>query len=203
MARRSVVYRDFSGGINSTDNELAINQSTKKTESPYMVNMEYIGSSSIKTMDGNLQIGNTQLGSIVSGYEYYDGSKKYQVIALDNGEVRILNKTTNEYDLIYTFPSESTSCSFVNMNFGLVVSNGKDDLIYYKRSRSKNLTGTISITSGTNTVTGSGTLFKKEISIGDILYTKNNLNEDISFIVETIPTDTSSCGRLTRMPSMR
>ena len=77
---------------------------------------------------------------------------------------RILNNTTNEYDLIYTFPSESTSCSFVNMNFGLVVSNGKDDLIYYKRSRSKNLTGTISITSGTNTVTGSGTLFNEEIS---------------------------------------
>ena len=176
--KSNIVYGDLTGGINNVDTKENLNSSTKKTETPDMVNVEYFQLGGIKTMDGNTKIGSILGGAVVGGWEYTKDDNRYMVIGLDNGEVYIYNPVTNRFDYdavdpdngkdyFYKFAHSSNRMSFCNMNNGVVITNGIDDLLFYERGRNTTLNGTVSVTNGSDTVTGSSTTFGTDVIVGD------------------------------------
>lgn len=172
---RSLSYKNLTGGLNVENDIGTINQTTKATESPDMCNVEYYGLGGIQTMAGNIQFGDTlttvdtiNTVSIVGGWDYIKGNNHYMIITASDGSVRRYNVVTNTFDLIYTFPSTTSRCSYVNMNNGVVMSNGVDDLVFYEYGRNILLSGTVS-SSGSNTITGVSTNFDVALSVGDYI----------------------------------
>lgn len=185
MAIRQKVYADFTGGLNNVNSKDTINSGTTRTESPDMVNVEYLGLGGIKSMEGNFRVGDIQTSSIVGGWEYRKGNDKYMIIATYNGEVKVFNPATDEFDLIYTFDHPSFRVSFCNMNNGVVVTNGIDDLIFYEKGRKQILSGTVNTTEGSDVVTGVGTKFQTELHPGDSIQIGNGV-----YYVGSITSDT-------------
>lgn len=167
---KSYNFQDLTGGLNTVSSIGTINQSPRRTESPDMLNVEYFQLGGIRSMEGNIQVGDTLDSPIIGGWDYIQGKNRYLMVATQRGGVYILNGATETFDKIYQFPSTSnTRVSFVNMNDGVVFSNGRDDLVYYQRGRHKLLTGTVSVASGSTSVVGTATEFEKEVSVGDYL----------------------------------
>ena len=151
--KSQLLFSDLTGGLNTTYDKENINSTTKKTETPDMVNVEYFKLGGIKTMDGNIKVGvndnSIQESSVIGGWEYTQGNKRYMIIGLENGEVRIYepsidnnNVNENPFVLLYKFPSISKRMSFCNMNNGVVITNGIDDLVFYDRGSGKTFKGT-------------------------------------------------------------
>ena len=186
MIRHSISYEDLTGGLNNVDTINRINSSTRRTESPDIMNIEYFELGGIKSMDGNTQIGDTQSSKIVGGFEYRKGNDLYLIIATFNGEVKIYNSVTDKFDLIYKFSHQSERVSFVNMNNGIVATNGIDDLIFYEKNRRTLLSGTISTTANSKIVTGTSTKFTTELRPGDGVLINN-----ILYFVNTVESDTT------------
>ena len=164
---RQINFFDLTGGINNVDTMERFNSSPKKTESPDMVNVEYYKLGGIKSMEGNIQIGDTQSAPVVGGWEYSKNNSRYMVIALQTGELKIFNSATNEFDEIYKFPHSSDRVSFCNMNNGVVATNGVDDPVFYEYGRHQALTGVVSVVEGSDVVTGTSTIFETELQPGD------------------------------------
>ena len=80
MIKHSISYEDLTGGLNNVDTINRINSSTRRTESPDIMNIEYFELGGIKSMDGNTQIGDTQSSKIVGGCEYRKGNDLYLII---------------------------------------------------------------------------------------------------------------------------
>ena len=173
-------FNDLTGGINNVYDKEMINSSTKKTETPDMVNVEYFRLGGIKTMEGNTLVGGNnsiQDSAVIGGWEYTKGNKKYMIIGLANGEVRRYNDgilDDNKFELVYTFPSISNRMSFCNINNGVVITNGIDDLVFYEYKRTSLLHGVISTEEGSSIINGSGTKFTSEVKIGDGISINNN-----------------------------
>lgn len=181
-----ILFSDLTGGINNVDNKETINSSPKKTQSPDMLNVEYFGLGGIKTMQGNTLVGDKQDHKVIGGWEYTKGNQRYMIIGLSNGEVKIYNPVDNTFDLIYTFATPTNRMSFCNMNNGVVITNGVDDLVFYEYGRKQILSGTISTTLGSTTVTGHQTQFTTELNPNDTL----DINGVVYFIDE-ISNDTT------------
>lgn len=162
-----IIFGDLTGGINNVDSKETLNASTKKTQTPDMLNVEYFKLGGIKTMEGNVLVGNKQDYKIVGGWEYTKGNRRYMVIGLANGDVKIYNPATEEFDLIYSFATATDRMSFCNMNNGVVVTNGVDEPIFYEYGRRQVLSGSVSTTANSTTVTGHQTQFTVELNPGD------------------------------------
>ena len=91
MIRHSISYEDLTGGLNNVDTINRINSSTRRTESPDMVNIEYFELGGIKSMEGNTQIGDTQSSKIVGGFEYKKGNDLYLIIVYSKTLRRLLS----------------------------------------------------------------------------------------------------------------
>lgn len=185
MIKHSISFEDLTGGLNNVDTMRRLNSSPRRTETPDIMNVEYFQLGGIKSMDGNTQVGDKQSSKIVGGWEYVKGNDKYMMIATLNGEVKILNKATNTFDLVYTFQHQSQRVSFTNMNNGCVFTNGIDDLVFFEKNRHTLLSGTVSITEGLSTVTGTNTKFTSELKKGDTISIGDNV-----YFVKSITTDT-------------
>lgn len=200
---RQINFFDLTGGINNVDTMERFNSSPKKTESPDMVNVEYYKLGGIKSMEGNIQIGDTQSAPVVGGWEYSKNNSRYMVIALQTGELKIFNSATNEFDEIYKFPHSSDRVSFCNMNNGVVATNGVDDPVFYEYGRHQALTGVVSVVEGSDVVTGTSTIFETELQPGDKIdiqgcegsYTIVTVDSDTQITV-TPDIDTSGQGDL-------
>lgn len=164
-----IVYSDLTGGINNVDSKEVINTSTKKTETPEMVNVEYFQLGGIKSMEGNTLVGDIQNSEVIGGWEYTKGNNRYMIIGLKSGDVKIYNPVTEVFDLIYTFPHQSTKMSFCNMNNGVVITNGIDDLLFYEYRRHQILSGTVDVVHGSDEIDGTATEFTKELTPGDYI----------------------------------
>ena len=182
MSRRQITYSDLTGGINNVDTKERLNSTPKRTETPDMVNVEYFGLGGIKSMEGNMQIGNKQSSSIVGGWEYVKGNDRHMMIATKDGSVKRYNNTTEKFDEIYKFDHQSDRVSFCNMNNGVIATNGIDDLVFYEYGRNTKLTGTITLTpieeldnEFSNIITGSGEGFGSDFRIGDYIKIDNSL----------------------------
>ena len=178
MARvkSQIVFSDLTGGINNVDSKDNINASPKKTETPEMVNVEYFKLGGIKSMEGNELVApnvSIQEAPVIAGWEYVKGDQRYMIIGLDNGTVKIFDDTIGtggDFRTIYQFSHTSDRMSFCNMNNGVVITNGVDDLIFYEKDRRQALTGDIDITQGSSDVVGNGTEFTTELKPGDTIY---------------------------------
>ena len=167
--RSQISYYDLTGGLNNVATPDILNSSPKKTESPDMVNVEFLKLGGIKSMDGNIQIGDAQSSKIVGGWEYVKGNNKYMLIALYTGEIKIYDFVTETFKQIFKFAHSANRVSFCNMNNGVVFTNGIDEPVFYEYGRHQSLTGVISTTLGSTSVTGNGTKFEDELNPGDTI----------------------------------
>ena len=162
-------YDNLIGGLNTVQGVGTINSTPKKTESPDMVNVEFYKLGGIKTMEGNTQVGDIQDHAIIAGWEYIKGNSKYMLIGLSDGTVKELNNGRTEFTTLFKFPSNSNRMSFCNMNNGVVVTNGIDDMMFYEKGRHILLTGALDVTNGSDTVVGTSTTFGTDVIVGDYI----------------------------------
>lgn len=186
----TVRYYNFTGGLNTSQGIGTISQSPSKLEATEMYNVEFYKLSGLKSMDGNKQFGQTLTAQISLGHEYRQGSNKYLIVTTTDGNVWIFDNLTNQFKTIYTFPTQTQRHSACNFNQGVIITNGIDDLIFYEVGRTYLLKGTVSGTEATNTVTGTGSMFKTELGIGDYIkidgntYKVTKITDDTSMEVE-------------------
>ena len=166
---RKIMFSDLTGGLNNVDTKENINATTKKTESPDMVNVEYFKLGGIKTMAGNTLFGDVQPKAVIGGWEYTKNDNRYMIIGLSDGTVKVYNPVTETFQQIYKFPHASSRMSFCNMNNGVVITNGIDDLVFYEYARSVILAGLIDVTNGSTHIDGHSTTFGTDVIVGDYI----------------------------------
>jgi hypothetical protein len=182
---RNYRYENLTGGLNNVSTVGTINQGPNRTESPDMMNVEYYKLGGIKSMEGNTRIGDVQDSAVVAGWEYSKGNMRYMMIGLADGSVRRYDVVTDTFEEVYKFPSVSNRMSFCNMNNGVVVTNGIDDMVFYELGRNTLLAGTVKLTQGSVDVVGTNTLFETDVYVGDSIVIDNEI-----YFVESITDET-------------
>lgn len=191
----TVKYYNLTGGLNTVQGIGTINQSNKRTESPDMKNIEYYKLGGLKSMEGNTQFANTLPSQISLGFEYVYGNNKYMVVTTVDGTLYIYDKITNTFKEIFKFKTPTSRHSICTFNSGIVVSNGVDDLLFYQYGRHNLLSGTITTSTENNSVTGTGTEFTTELSVGDYIeinsvkYKVIEITSDTELRIEPTPTE--------------
>lgn len=200
-----VQYYNLTGGLNTIAGIGTINQGPKRTESPDMQNVEFYKLGGLQSMEGNTQFSKTLLTAPVAlGHEYIYEDRKYLLVVTTDGEVWEYDRVLDEFVSLntkYNLNEESTAgrkifeigtsrYSAVNFNNGVVLTNGVEDLIYYKKNRHVLLTGEVSGTEGSNQITGNLTTFKTELHKGDFIAFGYDSEE--YYIVEEVMSDTEA-----------
>lgn len=191
----TVKYYNLTGGLNTVQGIGTINQSNKRTESPDMKNVEYYKLGGLKSMKGNTQFANTLPSQISLGFEYVYGNNKYMVVTTVDGTLYIYDKITNTFKEIFKFKTPTSRHSICTFNNGIVVSNGVDDLLFYQYGRHNLLAGTVTTSTENNSVTGTGTEFTTELSVGDYIeinsvkYKVIEITSDTKLRIEPTPTE--------------
>lgn len=182
---RSFRYQDLTGGLNLVSSIGTINQSSRRTESPDCVNVEYFKLGGIKSMEGNIQIGNTLSSPVVGGTEYTQGGNKWLMCATQDGNVYWYNQADELWESVYKFQTSSWRVSFCNMNDGVVFSNGVDDPVCWFKGRKKLLAGQITGVVGSAGVSGIQTQFTVELVPGETIVVN-----DTKYVVQSVESDT-------------
>jgi len=196
--KSQIVFCDLTGGLNNVNSIDTINASPKKTESPDLCNVEFFKLGGIKSMEGNTLVGDKQDHSVIAGWEYSKGNNKYMMIGLSNGEVKIYNPADDVFDFVYAFPTPTDRMSFCNMNNGVVITNGKDDLVFYEKGRHQILSGTVDLTANSTEINGHSTEFETELMPGDTIdiegtvYTVDTITSNTKLNVTEAPTESLS-----------
>lgn len=191
----TVKYYNLTGGLNTVQGIGTINQSNKRTESPDMKNVEYHKLGGLKSMEGNTQFANTLPSQISLGFEYVYGNNKYMVVTTVDGTLYIYDKISNTFKEIFKFKTPTSRHSICTFNNGIVVSNGVDDLLFYQYGRHNLLSGTVTTSTENNSVTGTGTEFTTELSVGDYIeinsvkYKVTKITSDTELRIEPTPTE--------------
>lgn len=191
----TVKYYNLTGGLNTVQGIGTINQSNKRTESPDMKNVEYYKLGGLKSMKGNTQFANTLPSQISLGFEYVCGNNKYMVVTTIDGTLYIYDKITNTFKEIFKFKTPTSRHSICTFNNGIVVSNGVDDLLFYQYGRHNLLAGTVTTSTENNSVTGTGTEFTTQLSVGDYIeinsvkYKVIEITSDTELRIEPTPTE--------------
>lgn len=191
----TVKYYNITGGLNTVQGIGTINQSNKRTESPDMKNVEYYKLGGLKSMEGNTQFANTLPNQISLGFEYVYGNNKYMVVTTVDGTLYIYDKITNTFKEIFKFKTPTSRHSICTFNNGIVVSNGVDDLLFYQYDRHNLLSGTVTTSTENNSVTGTGTKFTTQLSVGDYIeinsvkYKVIEITSDTELRIEPTPTE--------------
>lgn len=191
----TVKYYNLTGGLNTVQGIGTINQSNKRTESPDMKNVEYYKLGGLKSMEGNTQFANTLPSQISLGFEYVYGNNKYMVVTTVDGTLYIYDKITNTFKEIFKFETPTSRHSICTFNNGIVVSNGVDDLLFYQYGRHNLLSGTVTTSTENNSVTGTGTKFTTQLSVGDYIeinsvkYKVIEITSDTELRIEPTPTE--------------
>jgi len=183
---KNIRYDNLTGGLNTVSSLGTINQTNKRTESPEMYNVEWFKLGGLKSMEGNVQFGDTQSEEISVGTEYLKNQIRYMVIGTTSGDVKVYNPVTSVFDTIYTFPTATDRMSIVSFNNGIVATNGVDDLIFWEKGRNTLLAGSISGTIGTKNITGVSTEFTTELHVGDYI-----VIGDYTYVIDEITSDTA------------
>lgn len=191
----TVKYYNLTGGLNTVQGIGTINQSNKRTESPDMKNVECYKLGGLKSMEGNTQFANTLPNQISLGFEYVYGNNKYMVVTTVDGTLYIYDKITNTFKEIFKFKTPTSRHSICTFNNGIVVSNGVDDLLFYQYGRHNLLSGTVTTSTENNSVTGTGTEFTTQLSVGDYIeinsvkYKVIEITSDTELRIEPTPTE--------------
>ena len=198
-----VQYYNLIGGLNTIAGIGTINQSTKRTESPDMQNVEFYKLGGLQSMEGNTQFSKTVLTAPVAlGHEYIYEDRKYLLVFTTDGNVWEYDRVLDEFvdfNIKYNLNEDSSvgrklfevataRYSAVNFNNGVVFTNGVEDLIYYKKNRHILTSGEASGTTGSNQITGTLTKFQTELHKGDFIAFGYDSEE--YYIVEEVISDT-------------
>lgn len=198
-----VQYYNLIGGLNTIAGIGTINQSTKRTESPDMQNVEFYKLGGLQSMEGNTQFSKTLLTAPVAlGHEYIYEDRKYLLVFTTDGKVWEYDRVLDEFVDFNTkynlnedssvgrklFEVATARYSAVNFNNGVVFTNGVEDLIYYKKNRHILTSGEASGTTGSNQITGTLTKFQTELHKGDFIAFGYDSEE--YYIVEEVINDT-------------
>lgn len=179
MAGKTIRYYNLTGGLNTIQGLGTINQTPNKTEATEMTNIEFYQYSGLTTMQGNTLFGNQLLNDsglpdrVILGYEYIYSNERYLLIGTKSGKVYEYNSKTDVYDLIFNFYTSTTRMSMCGFNNGVIISNGIDDLVWYRKDYAKESAETykdytVSTTANSATITGSDDcLFETWLSKGD------------------------------------
>lgn len=183
----TVRYNNLTGGLNTVQGINTINQSTKRTESPDMQNVEYYKLGGLCTMQGNTLFGTPFTSTVTLGYEYIYSNNKYMIVCTNDGNVWRYDSVSNSFVSIYKFPTPTQRHSICSFNNGIVITNGVDDLVFYQYNRNEQLTGTVTVENNSTEVVGDGTKFTLDVFPGDYI-TINNI--DGRFRVDKVTDDT-------------
>lgn len=190
MAGKTLSFYNLTGGLNTVQDLYTINSTPNRTETPEMYNIEYYKLGGIQSMRGNVQVGSTLDGIVTCGFEYILGNNIYHIVTTSNDSVYELDNDTQEFNKVYEL-SEGTARrhSICHYNNGIIITNGNDFLYYQK---DKILSGTISTTEGSATVTGTDTKFTTEIEVGNKLILRGTIDSSVlgEYKVVSIQSDT-------------
>lgn len=161
MAGKTLSYFNLTGGLNTVQTMVSINSTTNRTESPDMYNVEYYMLSGLRTMNGNIEIGNNsfqeapETRAITFGYEYLKGNERYMIVTTAGGNVYEYNTSLDSFNKITEFGFSASKHSICGFNKGIVIcanpeSNPSQNtfMLYYRKDRSSEQTGISIETSG-------------------------------------------------------
>lgn len=166
MAGKTLRFFNLTGGLNTIQDLFTINSGSNRTETPDMVNIEYFKLGGLKTMEGNIQIGQTIKDStnkfpikITSGFEYIKDNNIEAIITSFDNRAFIYNYTTKEWDNINLgFVGTASRHSMCSFNNGIIITDGTQ-YAYYEKDR-KDLLGKVNGTINTNILTSSNIDFE-------------------------------------------
>ena len=180
----NITYKDFSGGLNYWLSKLEAGSSMEKIIWDDAVNVRLYQNKGIISMSGNTQIGSS-LGHSIQGVKGLKVNLNEYLLAVANGTLYQLSGTTwNSIPLAPTVinatsdPSISLSTSgkvtMTAYGQGCIISDGTNEPFIYFPERSQANLGTVTVTSGSNTITG--TNLYKIIEAGDLIFINNELH---------------------------
>lgn len=166
MAGKTLRFFNLTGGLNTIQDLFTMNSGSNRTETPDMVNMEYFKLGGLKTMEGNIQIGQTIKDStnqfpikITSGFEYIKDNNIEAIITSFDNRGFIYNYITKQWDdLQLGFVGTSARHSICSFNNGVIITDGTQ-YAYYEKDR-KDLLGKVNGTINTNVLTSSDINFE-------------------------------------------
>lgn len=134
---KTMKFFNLTGGLNTEQGLYTINSTENRTESPDMKNIEYYKLSGLKVQPGNILLGNLDSHTVIGGYEYHKGNDYYLVVGTNMGDVYLYDEDYKKFNKIFSYDTICERLVFCNYADGLVIANGKGNLVYYVKDREK------------------------------------------------------------------
>ena len=132
---KTMKFFNLTGGLNTEQGLYTINSTENRTESPDMKNIEYYKLSGLKVQPGNILLGNLDSHTVIGGYEYHKGNNYYLVVGTNVGDIYLYDDEYKRFNNIFSYGTVCERLVFCNYADGLVIANGKDNLVYYVKDR--------------------------------------------------------------------
>ena len=132
---KTMKFFNLTGGLNTEQGLYTINSTENRTESPDMKNIEYYKLSGLKVQPGNILLGNLDSHTVIGGYEYHKGNNYYLVVGTNVGDIYLYDDENKKFNNIFSYGTVCERLVFCNYADGLVIANGKDNLVYYVKDR--------------------------------------------------------------------
>lgn len=132
---KTMKFFNLTGGLNTEQGLYTINSTENRTESPDMKNIEYYKLSGLKVQPGNILLGNLDSHTVIGGYEYHKGNNYYLVVGTNVGDIYLYDDEYKKFNKIFSYGTVCERLVFCNYADGLVLANGKDNIVYYVKDR--------------------------------------------------------------------
>lgn len=132
---KTMKFFNLTGGLNTEQGLYTINSTENRTETPDMKNIEYYKLSGLKVQPGNILLGNLDSHTVIGGYEYHKGNDYYLVVGTNMGDIYLYDEEYKKFNKIFSYGTTCEKLVFCNYADGLVISNGKGNLVYYVKDR--------------------------------------------------------------------
>ena len=132
---KTMKFFNLTGGLNTEQGLYTINSTENRTETPDMKNIEYYKLSGLKVQPGNILLGNLDSHTVIGGYEYHKGNDYYLVVGTNMGDIYLYNEDYKKFNKIFSYGTICEKLVFCNYADGLVIANGKGNLVYYVKDR--------------------------------------------------------------------
>lgn len=134
---KTMKFFNLTGGLNTEQGLYTINSTGNRTETPDMKNIEYYKLSGLKVQPGNILLGNLDSHTVIGGYEYHKGNDYYLVVGTNMGDIYLYDEDYKKFNKIFSYGTICERLVFCNYADGLVIANGKSNLVYYVKDREK------------------------------------------------------------------
>lgn len=140
MAGKTLRFFNLTGGLNTVQDLYTLNSSTNRTETPELYNVEYYKLGGLKSMEGNIQVGQTLPSKVTLGYEYIKADETIPIVTTRLNQVfrydfKLYQWININAGLEQTFPERHSICSFGE---GIIITDG-NEYVYYEKDRRTSL----------------------------------------------------------------